>query len=256
MKRKVVLYQQRGEIMNYFNQIKGIVSRNETQEAITNTLEAAISAVLGDPISAIKIIVSLAKSPFFIREQLFWVKMETFLNGVYLSEDDCAKLRAKLTEDGEKEDNAFRLVESIDRAETQRKVHYLINVTHCLLTDFIDRITYFRICHAITHTLEEDLIFLGEHIDEENIPYSSYTQGLLTAGLMYQSVLDSDGEQKYSFTPLARVVDQYAVNYENVARYPNPSISKFERSTPKVSISGIEAQLVDMKELKESLSKI
>lgn len=68
---------------------------------------------MGDPISAIKVIVSLAKSPFFIREQLFWAKMEIFLNGVYLSEDDCAKLRAKLTEDGEKEDNAFRLEKAL-----------------------------------------------------------------------------------------------------------------------------------------------
>lgn len=47
--------------------------------------------------------------------------MEAFLNGVYLTEDDCTKLRATLTEDGKKEDNSLRLVESIDRAETQQK---------------------------------------------------------------------------------------------------------------------------------------
>ena len=80
---------------------------------LDSDLEAAVSAVLGDPVSAIKVIISLAKSPFFIREQLFWTKMEAFLNGVYLSEEDCAKLCAKLTEDGEKEENAFRLVENI-----------------------------------------------------------------------------------------------------------------------------------------------
>ena len=226
--------------MNCIEKIKGLISNGEIKEASTNMLEDAINAVLGDPVSIGKIIIALAKSPFFVREQLFWAKMEAFLNGVYLSEDDCAKLRAKLTKDGEKEDNAFRLVESIDRAETQQKIRYLINATRCLLTDFIDRPTYFRICHAITHTLDEDLVFLGEHINEEDIPYSPYTQGLFTAGLMYQSVIDGNGEQKYSFTTIAKIVDQYAVSYENVERYPNPKVLKSNQESPTVSISALE----------------
>ena len=226
--------------MNCIEKIKGLISNGEIKEASTNMLEDAINAVLGDPVSIGKIIIALAKSPFFVREQLFWAKMEAFLNGVYLSEDDCAKLRAKLTKDGEKEDNAFRLVESIDRAETQQKIRYLINATRCLLADFIDRPTYFRICHAITHTLDEDLAFLGEHINEEDIPHSLYTQGLFTAGLMYQSVIDGNGEQKYSFTSIAKNVDQYAVSYENVERYPNPKVLKANQESPTVSIPALE----------------
>ena len=64
--------------------------------------------------------------------------------------------------------------------------------------------------------------FLKDHIDEEDLVYNSYVQGLLTTGLMYQSVIDGNDESKYSFTPLARLVDQYAVSYENLERYPNP----------------------------------
>ena len=64
--------------------------------------------------------------------------------------------------------------------------------------------------------------FLKEHIDEEDLVYGIYVQGLLTTGLMYQSVIDGDDESKYSFTPLAGLVDQYAVSYENLERYPNP----------------------------------
>lgn len=145
---------------------KGLVSRGEVQEASTNMLEDTINAIWGDPISAGKVMLAIAKSPFFVREQLFWSKIEAFLNGVYLDGDDCAKLRAKLTECGEKGDNPCRLAECIDRAETQQKIRYLINATRCLLTDFIDLSTYFRICHAVTHTLEEDLCFLRNHIRE------------------------------------------------------------------------------------------
>lgn len=83
--------------------------------------------------------------------------MEAFLDGVYLTSDDKMKLSTKLVENGDKNDNVYRLVECIDRAETQKKIRYLINTTRSLLLDFIDSITYLRICHSITHTLEEDL---------------------------------------------------------------------------------------------------
>lgn len=223
--------------MNCIEKIEGLISNGEIQEASTNMLEDSINAVLGDPVSTGKIIIAFAKFPFLVREQLFWVKMKAFLNGVYLSEDDCTKLRAKLIKDGAKEDNAFRLIENIDRAETKQKIRYLINATRCLLTDFIDRPTYFRICHAITHTLEEDIVFLNEHIDEEDIPYNNSVQGLLTAGLMYQSIIDSNGDPKYSFTPIAGIVDQYAVN--NVDRCPDPTQIAHDFSAPHPKMPGI-----------------
>lgn len=57
---------------------------------------------------------------------------------------------------------------------------------------------------------------------------------------MYQSVIDGNGEQKYSFTTIAKIVDQYAVSYENVERYPNPKVLKANQESPTVSISALE----------------
>ena len=222
--------------MKFIEQIKGLISQENIKETSTNMLEDIINAVLGDPMSIAKVMITVVKSPFFIHEQLFWTKLEAFLNGVYLNQDDCVKLCTKLTEDGKKQDNALRLVESIDRAETQQKISYLINATRCLLMDFIDRPTYFRICHMVTHTLEEDLTFLSNHINEKDLPYSTYIQGLLTSGLMYQSVIDGNGEQKYSFTPLAKIVDQYAVSYENVKKYPNPQHFSYNFDAPHLKM--------------------
>ena len=121
----------KGIMMKYIEQIRGLVSRGEVQEASKNLLGDTLDAILGDPISAGKIMLALASSPFFIRDQLFWTKIEAFLDGVYLEEDDCATLRAKLTENGEKQENALRLVECIDRVETRKKIGYLINATRC-----------------------------------------------------------------------------------------------------------------------------
>ena len=208
--------------MKFTDQIRSLVSSGEIQEASVNLIDDAVATLLGNPIAAGKMLLAIAQFPFSIREQLFWSKMEAFLNGTYLSEDDCGKLCAKLTEAGKKKDNPYRLVAYIDRAETQKKICYLINATRCLLSSFIDLPTYFRICHTVTHTLEEDLCFLQNHIQESDLSYNEYVQGLITEGLMYQSVIDSNGNQRYSFTPVARLVDQFAVSYNDIERYPNP----------------------------------
>lgn len=242
--------------MEFVDQIKGLIASGKIQETSINMLEDVINAVLGDPVSIGKIIIALAKSPFLLREQIFWMKMEAFLNGTYLHEDDRAKLCAKLTENGENKDNSIRLVESIDRAETQQKIQYLINATRCLLSDFIDRPTFFRICHIVTHTLEEDLVFLSKHINEADILYNATVQGLLTSGLMYQSVIDSKGEQKYSFTPLAEIVDRFAISYNDLERYPNPKEPFQALSSPQPKLPEIpEINVLGKEELEEMWNK-
>ena len=52
--------------MRFIEQIKGLVSRGEVQEASTNMLEDTINAILGDPISAGKLMLAIAKFPFCI----------------------------------------------------------------------------------------------------------------------------------------------------------------------------------------------
>ena len=180
-------------------------------------LEDMVNAFQGDPVAIAKIAYTISQSPFFVREKLFWLKMEEFLNGVYLDEDDCSKLRVKLSEYGDKDEIIYRLIEFIDKAENKEKIHYLVNATRCVLTkDWIDMPTYFRICHAVTYMLAEDLQFLREHIEETNIPYNLNTQGCLSTGLMYQSTIADGGEQAFSFTYLAKLVDKYAISFDCV----------------------------------------
>lgn len=137
----------------------------------------------------------------------------------------------------------------IDRAETLQKISYLINATRCLLENLIDRETYFRICHTITNTLEDDLAFLGEHIFETDLPYNISIQGLFTSGLMYQSVIDANGDQKYSFTPLAQIVDRYAISSNNIERYPDLGQLTNSFSAPRPKLLGIlEGKVVSDKD--------
>lgn len=219
--------------MTFIDDAKYLAKNGEVKEAGSDFLSDVMGALMGDRLSAGRAIIKLMQAPLFLREGLFWSKMEQYLNGVYVAEEDCAKLRARLTENGSSDENAKRLIECIDRAETSRKIRYLINATRCLLTDFIDRETYFRICRAITGALDEDLQYLRDHLKEEDLPYSNNVQGLYSAGLMYSSVIGED--TRYSFTPLAFDVDRYAVSYDDDGRYPNP-LAETSQKAPSIGI--------------------
>ena len=207
--------------MKLLEQAKALVTDSEIREGTKDFLADSVSALLGDPVAAGEIMISLVKSPLFFREKLFWTKFECFLSGVDMNENDRAEFCARLTEDGKKGDNPYRLLQAIDHAETRQKVDFLINASRSLGAGFIELPTYFRICNAITGTLEEDLLFLADHIqDDSNFGYSDTIQGLLNVGLVYQSVIDGNGDNRYSFTPFADTLDRFAVSFNNVERYP------------------------------------
>ncbi len=235
--------------MEFMDTARELINCENIRESGKDLLEDSVEALLGNPVSAAKALVTLGKFPFLIREEIFWSKMERFLNGVFLSEDNCLKMCAKLAENGKKRENAVRLIECIDKAETEKVIDYLVNATRCLLAECIDLSTFFRITHIVTHTIAEDLEYLKEQIDKSELSYDECVQGLLTAGLMYQSVIDggdlddeNEGKGRYSFTPFARKVDQYAVSFQNTNRYPNPVKDYSEDSQIKSKITGVIAQ--------------
>ena len=61
---------------------------------------------------------------------------------------------------------------------------------------------------------------------------------------MYQSTYDAEGDQKYSFTPFAEVVDRFAISYDDVERYPNPTSFPAQQEPPRVTLlpSAISAE--------------
>lgn len=235
--------------MLFSEEIKKLVTEKEVQTTSVNFLSDIASAVLGDKIAAAKVFYSISQVPFFYNEQRFWDNMSCFLDGVFSDEDDRAKLCAKLTEDGESGENPHRLVECINRAETKQKIRYLISATRCLLSDFIERSDFFRICHVITQAIDEDLLFLRDHISEENLSYSASVQGLLNVGIMYQSTYDAEGGQEYSFTPFAEVVDRFAISYDNVERYPNPTSFSPQQVAPRVTLLPLTISDEDIQEI-------
>ena len=228
--------------MNFIDEVKGLIDSAKVREASENFLNDAIDSVLGSPMAAAKLLITLGKSPFFIQNELFWNKFSRFLNGVFIDENARSKMAVKIESVGDKKDNAIRLIDAIERSDSLRKVDYLINATRCLLADYIDLTKYFRICRAVSETLLEDLMYLREHISEDKLAYSEEVQGLISAGLMYMSYV---GEQpQYSFTPIANDVDKYAISSDDINRYPNPQKAFEEVKQVSVFTSGLKGEVI------------
>ena len=197
--------------MSICEDAKMLVNDKMVQERTKDIISDIIKALLGDPLAVAKIIIEFEHSPLFIRDRIFWIKLQKYINGVYTCQEDYKKLKTKLAEYADSDEGAQRLIECIDRADTSNKIQFLINATNHLLDNEIDCADFFRICRAIAQTLEEDLQFLKNHISEETINGSINVLGLVTTGLMHMVFNNPDGGSLYSFTELAKKVNRYAI---------------------------------------------
>ena len=81
--------------MEFMDTAREIIRCENVRESGKELLEDTVDALLGNPVSAAKVLVALGKSPFLIREEIFWSKMVNYLNGIFLSENDRSKMCAK-----------------------------------------------------------------------------------------------------------------------------------------------------------------
>ena len=109
--------------MKYRDRVKLLSGSEEIKEATKSFLEDAAAAILGDPIAAVRIINSLRKAPAFLQQEWFITKLNAFLGGLDLDEEEIRKLGEKLEEDGDKNDNAI-FIFSVHEWKTQMMFQY------------------------------------------------------------------------------------------------------------------------------------
>lgn len=238
--------------MSIIDDVKELLRDGDVRDGTCDLLLDAIEALSGSSTAIAKIVLSAGRSAFALRDKIFWIKFEKFLAGVFTSEEQKAKFAAKLASEGNKNDNAMSLLSCIEKSDAEKKIDYLINASRCLCADFITFEEYFRICHIITQSVLEDLKFVAENLSDSEFVYSLPIQGLLATGLVMQTTysFEPDGVQKYNFTPLAKLIDCYALSYGNVNRYPNPKDFELSSVPPLASKT---ARTVEM--LQEKVSK-
>ena len=185
--------------------------------------EDSIGALRGDPISLLKMLKKIKKSPTALNDALYLHKFLIFYNGVNNIDEDPAetiKLSTALFDDPKtSEDNAMRLLGYIDKADSKMKIQYYINATRSFLLNMIGITAYYRILKAISETLLEDLQYLSKIALRTDILAGNISLlALARAGLALQNGQDGNKNvesQYYEVSSLGRMVDQYAISFED-----------------------------------------
>lgn len=224
--------------MNMLKKGKELVCSEGVQEFSINLLSDCFALLGGDVTALARILYSVTKGTFDVKDQIFWEKFENFLNDLDATDDFLGEFCRVLTEDWEKPENQKRLIETIDKIDTNSKAKYLANASRCVASGMISRNDYFRICHFLKSSLQEDLLFLQKEIVKNcEYEYDDTIQGLWSSGLMYQCVVSSNGDDRYAFTPFAKTLDKYALSYDNIERYPMILEGKASTESQRLSVT-------------------
>ena len=203
--------------------IEDIVN-DDVKEQFDNAVWALCDCIIPSTSAYVKLGKVVAKFPFEIRNLFFLKKLCDYIYAVdELDEGSKIKINNTLFgEEDQKSDNAFRILNYIDKVESFKKNQYIINATRAISTDALSKSMFFRIIDAVTRTLNEDLDYLSS-VSLSNAELSGNISliSLANKGLAIQSRLDNEEnieEQKYVITELGRFVDRYALSYRNEAK--------------------------------------
>jgi len=115
---------------------------------------------------------------------------------------------------------------------------------------FISKSDYYRLCHAIRNTMEEDLHHLSQNIKKDHLKNNIHIEFLRQNGLTMQTVNsggnfdtnEDDGE--FEFTPLAHMLDKFGLDYENEQKYKYSNSIKTlsEQSIPVTNVGKVIAK--------------
>lgn len=231
-----------GNLIDFFETV-------ETKQKTNELFECTIGTLCNDPIACGKLISLITTSPFFINEQLFWIKFANFCKGTVIQPYDKIMLSNRLFENTDKgRKNALRIIETINRIDTEQILEYVINATRSCLLDLIDVEEYFRITKAITASMPEDLVFLQQHITDLGAQKGNMkVLALANNQLMIMAGLDANEDienQSYFFTTLGRMVDQYALSLNDEIRQKwhrtHNQKRNFEIEIPTIEVEEIE----------------
>lgn len=203
--------------------IKDMQIIKESSEVSTTTkkfFENIGKAVLGDTSAAIDAAKILVSSPFLIQQTLFWGRFTMFLEGVFIDDESIRKMSEIFVEHEERVDYSMRIIKIIDDIDTKTKTKFISNLTKSLLAKFITKTDYYRLCYIVRSTLEEDLNYVSKNIIKESVSNNMQIEFLRQGGLVVCTHEASDSKDDiFKFTPLAKMLDMYGLDYENENKY-------------------------------------
>lgn len=185
----------------------------EIEEEISNLYHMVGDAILGDKLTIIKVIDSVSNLPHLLHNLFFIRKLDKLLSeSATIKERN--KLAEMLLEDKDRRKFTEYIISVVDKIETEDKIMYVINATRSLCMKYISLEEYYRMLHLIVRCLCNDLLFMALHIHESNMVPNESVYELLSDGLMFNSIVSENEENKYSFVPFAYKLVKYSIKYD------------------------------------------
>lgn len=207
-------------------ELMGLFDELNSNDNYTEIIDNAIGTMMMDPVAIKNLVKIIGSMPTLIREAIYWNKFYMFVKGIRRVEDDLGesvRLSNKLFDNPEnKKQNGMRLLGYVDKADSEEKINYYINVTRSLLMGCINNGEYFRIIKSIAETLNEDLEYLSKIATTSNVIKGNIQiLALERSGLVLQAGIDANESieaQNYAISNLGRMVDKYAISLEDEER--------------------------------------
>lgn len=196
----------------------------EVADQFDGVIDPFLDLLLPNASPVLSLAHALIKVPSGLKDYWLCKKFEKFYKAIYNSDlTDSVKYSSQLFGDvSTAHENAFRLIQYIDKAESLKTIDYIINASRAVGNQMINSSDYFRIIRAIVHSFPDDLSYF------QTIATSTESQlgdirimSLAQSGLMISSTImvgRSIEEQGYSITRLGFLVDRYALSFDDEKR--------------------------------------
>ena len=172
-----------------------IIELKDVVTAFDSLTDPLIGLLLPEQAATISLAHAAVKVPGTIRDYNLYRKFDHFLRAIRERDlQDSVKFSNKLFDNPKTaRENALRLVQYIDKAETIDVVDYMVNASRAAGNGLITEAEYYRILWALTNTYSEDLhyfrkIAITDDVIKENTQIIARAQ----CGLMISAGTDAD----------------------------------------------------------------
>lgn len=205
--------------MNELIELKDVTSEFD------NLADPLVGLLFPDQAAVASVAHVALKIPGTIKDYRLYQKIGRFLVAIRSNDlQDSVKFSSQLFADGKTaRENALRLIQYIDKAETMTVVDYMVNASRAVGNQLITEKDYYRILWALTNTYSEDLhYFRTIATTEDVIKGNTQIIALAQSGLMISAGTDADRsveDQDYAVTRFGIMVDRYALSYTDEERW-------------------------------------
>ena len=231
-----------------------IIELNDVGEVLDGLTDPMIELLLPEQAAVLSLAHAALKIPGTIKDYCLYQKFHHFLVAIRNNDlQDSVKFSSQLFNDEKTaRENALRLIQYIDKAETLTVVDYMVNASRSAGNGLITESDYYRILWVLANAYPDDLhYFRSIAASEGSVQGNTRVIALAQFGLLITEGIDrnrSIENQDYRVTSLGMMVDKYALSLNDEERWEYWKNCERKRQVPKpkTNLTSVEGDTLIM----------